>query len=61
MKEGLYVHVDEIKNVLDTFGSKSGHEGDQVTIIDEDWVLGELKERSEFYVTPSGNLFRRTK
>lgn len=53
--------MDEIKNVLDTFGSKSGHEGDQVTIIDEDWVLGELRERSALYVAPSGNLFRRTK
>jgi len=57
MREGLYVHVDEVKKVLDTFGSKSGT---GMTIINDDFVLNQCKEKAELYVTPKGNLIRKT-
>lgn len=59
MKEGLYVHVDDVKKVIDTFGSKSGLPGDQVTIIKEDWVIDKIKEKAEMYITPSGRMVRK--
>lgn len=58
MREGLYVHVDEVKKVLDTFGSKGGT---GMTIINDDFILSELKARSEMYITHSGNMIRRKK
>ena len=57
MKSGLYVHVDDVKNVIDTFGSKSG----KMCLIDEEYILSEVKERSEMYVTEKGNIIRRVK
>lgn len=55
MREGLYVHVDEVRNVIDTFGSKS----DNLTIIDEEYILSEIKARAEMYITPGGKMIRR--
>lgn len=56
MKEGLYVHVDEVKSVIDTFGSKGGT---GMTIINDGFILSEIKERSDIYITHSGNMIRR--
>ena len=56
MKEGLYVHIDELKKVLDTFGSKSGT---GMTIINDEFFLTQCKERSELYITPSGSMIRK--
>ena len=56
MKEGLYVHVDEVKNVIDTFGSKGGT---GMTIINDGFILSEIKERSDIYITHNGNMIRR--
>ena len=55
MREGLYVHVDEVRKVIDTLGSKS----DNLTIIDEEYILSEIKARSEMYITPGGRMIRR--
>ena len=57
MKEGLYVHVDEVKNVIDTYGSKGGT---GMTIINEEYIINQCKEKSELYVTPNGNMIRKT-
>jgi len=56
MKEGLYVHVDEVKNVIDTFGSKGGT---GMTIINDEFILSEVRERSDIYITHKGNVIRR--
>lgn len=57
MKEGLYVHVDEVKEALDRYGSRSK----DLLLVDEGYILGEVKERAEMYVTPSGKLIRRVR
>lgn len=59
MKEGLYVHVDDVRDVIDTFGAKGGLPN-EITMIDEDYVLGEIKERAVMYVTGEGNLIIRS-
>ena len=59
MREGLYVHVDEVRKVIDTFGSKSGLPQDSVTIISEEYILSEIKARAEMYITPGGRMIRR--
>lgn len=55
MKEGLYVHVDEIRNVIDTLGRQNGQE----MAIDEEYVLSEIKQRSSIYITQEGHMVRR--
>lgn len=57
MREGLYVHVDEVKEVLERYGSRSK----DLLLVDEGYILGEVKERAEMYVTPSGKLIRRVR
>lgn len=57
MKEGLYVHIDDVKSVIDTYGSKGGT---GMTIINEEYIISQCKEKSELYVTPGGNLIRKT-
>ena len=56
MREGLYVHVDEVKKAIDTFGSKGGT---GMVIINDGFILSEIKERSDIYITHSGNMIRR--
>ena len=56
MKEGLYVHVDDVRDIIDTFGSKGGT---GMTIINEEYILSQCKEKSRMYVTSDGGLIRR--
>ena len=50
---------DEVRKVIDTFGSKSGLPQDSVTIISEEYILSEIKARAEMYITPGGRMIRR--
>lgn len=56
MREGLYVHVEEVRRVMDKLGSRSGT---GMLIINEELVLSEIKARSEAYITPSGKMLRK--
>ena len=58
MREGLYVHIDDVKDVIDTHGNKGGT---GMVIINEEFILTKCRERSDFYVTHGGNLIRRTR
>lgn len=51
MKEGLYVHVDDVKRIID----------DEVLVCldGKKDLIDKIVEEAEMYATPNGNLIRR--